>query len=137
MIRLVFKQLQLVIKILLILREKILIARPLIVTCGGYTVSCWCQTDSCLVLNPAPNSQHWEERRLGSMTMPRHHSAAARLNHIGVYIIGGELPTNRRTSEFLAAGAMQWQEGPVLPVDMAFPCAVQITTTSFLARVDI
>ena len=65
--------------------------------------------------------------------MVRHNSAAATLNDIGVFIIGGREINNPRTSEFLAAGQMQWQEGPDLPVDMIYPCAVAITPTSFLA----
>ena len=64
---------------------------------------------------------------MGSLTKTRYLSAVARLNYIGVFIIGGT------TSEFLAAGTMQWQEGPTLPVNMNRPCAVPITTTSFLA----
>ena len=71
--------------------------------------------------------------------MVRYNSAAATLNDIGVFIVGGRETNNRGTSEFLAAGQMQWQEGPALPVEMAFPCAVAITPTSFLAidRTDI
>ena len=37
------------------------------------------------------------------------------------------------SSEFLAAGAMQWQEEVALPADMSQPCALAITATSFLA----
>ena len=36
-------------------------------------------------------------------------------------------------TEFLAAGSMQWQEGPALPVGMEYPCAVRITPNSFLS----
>ena len=67
------------------------------------------------------------------MNFARHNSAAATLNSIGVFIVGGRESNNPRTSEFLAAGKMQWQEGPGLPVDMTFPRAVAITSTSFLA----
>merc|ERR550517_1492780 len=65
--------------------------------------------------------------------MMRYNSAAATLNDIGVFIVGGRETNNLRTSEFLATGTMQWHEGPALPVEMAFPCAVAITSTSFLA----
>merc|ERR550517_2404841 len=65
--------------------------------------------------------------------MMRYNSAAATLNDIGVFIVGGRETNNLRTSEFLATGTMQWHEGPALPVEMAFPCAVSITSTSFLA----
>ena len=64
--------------------------------------------------------------------MPRGSGAAATLDHIGVFIVGGVYSNNPRTSEFLAAGTMQWQEGPALPVGMSYPCAVEITRTSFL-----
>ena len=47
------------------------------------------------------------------------------------FIVGGSGIHNARTSEFLAAGQMQWQEGPALPLDMAYPCTVEITPTSF------
>ena len=41
-------------------------------------------------------------------------------------------PESRSSSEFLAAGTMHLQEGPGLPVDMNYPCAVSITPSSFL-----
>ena len=68
---------------------------------------------------------------MGSLTKTRYLSAVVRLNYIGVFIVGGT--TNAWNSEFLAAGTMQWQHGPTLPVNMNRPCAVPITTTSFLA----
>ena len=65
--------------------------------------------------------------------MARHKSAAVTLNYIGVFIIGGGTTNNKRTSDFLPMGSMQWQTGPVPPVDMTQPCTVPITPTSFLA----
>jgi len=102
---------------------------PVVATCGGevgdgYTVS-------CLVLDKS--NQSWDESRMGDLTMPRRKGAVATLNSVGVFIIGGTATNNERTSDFLAAGTMQWQEGPALPVDMWEPCAVTITPTSFLA----
>ena len=41
---------------------------------------------------------------MGSLTMERRYGAAATLDHIGVFIVGGEGSSNERTSEFLAAG---------------------------------
>ena len=64
--------------------------------------------------------------------MARYRSAAVRLNYIGVFIIGGGHTNNKRTSDFLPAGSLQWQAGPVPPVLMTNPCAVPITPTSFL-----
>jgi len=101
---------------------------PLVATCGGYVGS---YTTSCLVLDPI--NQHWDESRMGNLAMVRHYSAATTLNNIGVFIVGGYRANTRGTSEFLATGTMQWQEGPALPVDMIYPCAVAITPTSFLA----
>ena len=95
----------------------------LVATCGGWKAS-------CLVYDRI--NQRWEESRMGSLTMKRAYGGATRLNYIGVFIVGGAARTNnKRTSEFLAAGRMQWQEGPALPVDMDYPCAVEITPTSF------
>jgi uncharacterized coiled-coil protein SlyX len=122
----------------------------LVATCGGVTgetASCaTCgggggRTASCLVLDPI--NQRWDESRMGSLTMERVYGAAATLDNIGVFIVGGQLSNSARTSEFLAAGTMQWQEGPALPVDMyrgcagtdcaGTGCAVPVTPTSFLS----
>ena len=65
--------------------------------------------------------------------MERGYAAVERLNHIGVFIVGGAYNNNGRTSEFLAAKTMHWQEGPALPVAMTHPCAVTITQRSFLS----
>jgi len=74
---------------------------------------------------------------MGNLTMPRRLSAVATLNFVGVFIIGGAGDNNKRTSDFLAAGSMQWQEGPALPVDMRWgPCVVTITPTTFLTIYD-
>jgi len=96
---------------------------PLVAACGGSTFRG--SSASCLVLDPI--NQRWNESRMGDLTTPRVNGAAATLNDIGVFIVGGT------TSEFLAAGQTQWQEGPALPVYMYSPCAVSITPTSFLA----
>merc|ERR1719341_1990912 len=70
---------------------------------------------------------------MGSLTMERSMGAVAKLDHVGVFILGGEASNNERTSEFLAPETLEWQEGPALPVEMRNPCAVTITATSFLA----
>ena len=70
---------------------------------------------------------------MGNLTMVRVNGAAVTLNDIGVFIVGGTETDNAMTSEFLAAGSMQWQEGPALPVGMSYLCAVSITPTSFLS----
>merc|ERR1719430_439537 len=102
----------------------------LVASCGGF-IEGGGFTDSCLVLDPI--NQQWGEKRMGSLTMKRGYGTAATLDHIGVFIVGGIHTNNARTSEFLAAGTMQWQEGPALPVGMTYPCSVEITPTSFLS----
>ena len=95
-------------------------------------------TASCLVLDQV--NQRWDESRMGDLTMKRADGAAARLDNIGVYIVGGTVSESRpdgrnsETIEFLAAGTMQWQEGPTPTPPFSFhkPCAVTITLTSFL-----
>ena len=69
---------------------------------------------------------------MGDLTTDRSQAAVATLNFVGVFIIGGDT-NNRRTSDFLAAGQMKWQEGAGLPFGMVHPCAVTITPNSFLA----
>jgi len=101
----------------------------LVATCGGYKKGGGIA--SCYVLDPI--NQRWDESRMGSLTMARYYGAAVTLDHIGVFIVGGGTSNNAGTSEFLAAGQMQWQEGPALPVGMSHPCAVAITPNSFLA----
>jgi len=103
---------------------------PVIATCGGRVGGD--DTASCLVLDES--NQRWDESRMGDLTIPRNQAAVATLNFVGVFIIGGTGDNNERTSEFLAAGQMQWQAGPALPVDMKYgPCSVTITPTTFLA----
>jgi len=97
---------------------------PVLATCGGHALA------SCLVLDKS--SQHWNTSRMGDLTMPREFSAVATLNSVGVFIVGGNADNNSRTSNFLAADNMQWEEGPALLVDMKAPCAISISPTSFL-----
>ena len=103
---------------------------PTIAVCGGRDGHF--ATASCLVLDKS--NQLW--RRSGNLTMPRKDAAVASLNSVGVFIIGGGAANNQRTSDFLAAGQMQWQEGPALPMDMTNLCAVTITPTSYLTIYD-
>ena len=103
---------------------------PVIATCGGEVVG-RATTASCLVLDKS--NHRWDESRMGDLTRPRRLSAVATLDSVGVFIIGGRATNNERTSNFLVAGQMQWQEGPALPVRMLRPCAVEITPTSFLS----
>ena len=111
---------------------------PVIATCGGALGTGQhggsTPTSSCLVLDQS--NQRWDDSRMSSLTESRYGGATARLNSIGVFIIGGHASSLQGTSDFLAAGSLQWQKGPELPVQMHSPCAVTITTTSFLSISD-
>ena len=105
-----------------------------VAACGGKIVYDEI-TSSCLVLDPI--EQRWDENRMGSLTKPVSWGKAVQLENIGVFIFG--LDSSKRypvqgASEFLAAGTMQWQEGPPLPDKETYthPCVVAITPTSFL-----
>ena len=109
---------------------------PVIATCGGKVGPYGHGTSSsCLVLD---KSRRWDASRMGNLTMPRYMSASASLNSVGTFIVGGfdsEI-LGGDTTDFLAAGSMQWQQGPPLPALMNSPCAVTITDTSFLVIED-
>ena len=80
----------------------------LVAACGGWinsTDSATGTTDSCLVLDPI--KRRWDESRMGSLTTKRQFGAAATLDQVGVFILGGNQANNPRTSEFLPAGQMQ------------------------------
>ena len=113
---------------------------PSIAICGGVEQGVGTSA-TCLVLDQV--NRVWNRTIMGSLTMARENGVAVTLNHVGVFIIGGTLKKangyasapmaeNQRTSEFLETGSMQWQAGPTLPEDMAKPCAVAISATSFL-----
>ena len=78
-----------------ICRLDILDIRPNpVIACGGKVTITAC----CLVLDQS--NQHWDESRMGNLTMPRKHSAVASLNSLRVFIIAVSythltLPTNR------------------------------------------
>ena len=111
---------------------------PSIAICGGVEQGVGTSA-TCLVLDQV--NRVWNRTIMGSLTMARENGVAVTLNHVGVFIIGGTskktsgrgpMAENQRTIEFLETGRMQWQKGPALPVDMAKPCAVAISSTSFL-----
>ena len=105
----------------------------LLATCGGY-IRGRGVTAACLVLDHV--NQRWDENRMGNLTMPRNTGVAVTLDHVGVFILGGEDGPGR--NDFLASGTMQWQEGPSIPVpvnmtdEFYYTCATPITSTSFL-----
>ena len=103
----------------------------LVATCGGkYKGNI--KTTSCLVLDPF--TQSWDESRMGDLTDTYNLAAAVTIDYIGVFVLGG-LSTSQ-SSDFLAAGTLNWQRGPPLPMEMSRPCAVAITATSFLVIYD-
>merc|ERR1712061_64727 len=103
---------------------------PLIASCGGETGGD--ATTSCLVLDL--ENQRWDESRMGNLIMPRHYGAVVELKQ-GVLFLGG-WHTASKTSDFLATGSLQWQQGPRLPQDMWSFCAVPVTESSFITIVD-
>jgi len=102
---------------------------PLVATCGG--IDGKFETASCLVLDPLSN--RWAKDMMGALTMKRVGSGAVTIDHIGVFVLGGDDESGGISSDFLAAGTMEWQSGPPLPLKMSWPCVVPITNTSFLA----
>merc|ERR1712228_676503 len=101
---------------------------PLIASCGGYTRGGY--TASCLVLDL--ENQRWDESRMGNLTTPRAAGAVVELKQ-GVLFLGGEgSATSETTSDFLATGSLQWQQGPRLPQAMYYFCAVPVSPTKFL-----
>merc|ERR1712228_723253 len=99
---------------------------PLIASCGGATRRA---TASCLVLDL--DNQRWDESRMGSLTMSRVYGAVVELKQ-GVLFLGGEGSAAETTSDFLATGSLQWQQGPRLPQGMSSFCAVPVTESRFI-----
>merc|ERR1712061_411833 len=103
---------------------------PLIASCGGVTGGDYTPTASCVVLDL--ENQHWDESRMGSLTTPRFAGAVVELKQ-GVFFLGGGVSaTSETTSDFLATGSLQWQQGPRLPQAMSEFCAVPVSSTKFL-----
>merc|ERR1712228_239999 len=101
---------------------------PLIASCGGETGGE--RLASCLVLDL--ENQRWDESRMGNLTTPRAAGAVVELKQ-GVLFLGGEgSATSETTSDFLATGSLQWQQGPRLPQAMYYFCAVPVSPTKFL-----
>merc|ERR1712061_877137 len=100
---------------------------PLIASCGGRTGVR--TTASCLVLDL--DNQRWDESRMGSLTTPRYRGAVVELKQ-GVLFLGGEGSASETTSDFLATGSLQWQQGPRLPMAMKYFCAVPVTESRFI-----
>jgi hypothetical protein len=98
-----------------------------VATCGGYHDTGFLR--SCLVLAPGSG---WQEGRLGSLGKGRAWAAVTTLPG-ATFILGGESRAARRTSEVLLAGEDSWREGPALPIDMYYGCAVMISATQLLA----
>merc|ERR1712061_837886 len=100
---------------------------PLIASCGGRTGVR--TTASCLVLDL--ENQRWDESRMGSLTTPRYRGAVVELKQ-GVLFLGGDGSAAETTSDFLATGSLQWQQGPRLPQAMWSFCAVPVAESRFI-----
>merc|ERR550517_1042538 len=68
---------------------------------------------------------------MGNLTTPRYSGAVVELKQ-GVLFLGGSESTAETTSDFLATGSLQWQQGPRLPQAMTYFCAATDSTTKFL-----
>merc|ERR1712203_980918 len=70
---------------------------------------------------------------MGRLTTPRNNGVVMELNQ-GVFFLGGLYgsATSKTTSDFLATGSLQWQQGPHLPQAMWSFCAVPVTESSFI-----
>ena len=106
---------------------------PLIASCGGWIGH---YAASCLVLDL--ENQRWDgtgrfRSRMGRLTTPRNNGVVVELNQ-GVLFLGGLYgsATSKTTSDFLATGSLQWQQGPRLPQDMYQFCAVPVTESRFI-----
>merc|ERR1719296_300913 len=102
---------------------------PVVATCGGVE---WSGVDdsftpfaSCLVLQGG----QWATGVMSDLPEPRDYAATAS-TEAGTFLLGG-LPGSS-SSAFLATDSMAWEEGPALPQVMRYPCATQISPTSFL-----
>merc|ERR1711953_227593 len=104
---------------------------PLIASCGGETGGE--RLASCLVLDL--ENQRLDESRMGSLTTPRSGGAVVELKQ-GVLFLGGFGSAAETTSDFLATGSLQWQQGPRLPQEMFSFCAVPVTESSFITIYD-
>ena len=94
-------------------------------------------TASCVGLDL--EKKLWDENLIGDLTKSRSGHAAVSMENIGTYLIGGNNDSGDdynkliRTTEFLPEGKTEWTVGPNIPVDMDLPCAVSISSQSFLA----
>ena len=108
----------------------------MIATCGGELTVENLPTASCVGLDL--EKKLWDENLIGDLTKIRSGHAAVSMENIGTYLIGGNNDGDDfnkliRTTEFLAEGKKEWTVGPTIPVDMDLPCAVSISSQSFLA----
>ena len=100
---------------------------PKIVSCGGSVHGHLSRT--CTAFDP--ENQSWDD--MGQLPKARIGQAAISMENIGTYQIGGGGDSsNKRTSDFMAAGSTEWVAGPEIPVDMTGHCSVVISQFSFL-----
>merc|ERR1711874_138106 len=65
-------------------------------------------------------------------TTPRSYGAVVELKQGVLFLGGAGSATSKTTSDFLATGSLQWQQGPRLPQDMYQFCAVPVTESRFI-----
>merc|ERR1719509_304038 len=99
---------------------------PVVATCGGHIYGNRPPVASCLVLQGG----QWRTGFMSDLPEARIYAATVS-TEAGTFLLGGS-PTTR-SSAFLPADSMAWEEGPALPQAMQNgPCATQISPTSFL-----
>ena len=99
-------------------------------TCGGINQESFAFNNKCWVLNS--ENLKWENGIIGSLIENRVGSSVASLLH-GVYVLGGDGSfLSGKSSEFLAAGGVEWEAGPEAPNTLVHHCTVTITDASFL-----
>ena len=101
---------------------------PSLATCGGYSSGF---TYTCLTLQIT-----WMSGVVGDLPEVRYRGSSVTIPGHGVYLLGGYSGApwgpNRDSSAFLAAGRMDWIDGPALPITMDYPCTLALSD-SFLA----
>merc|ERR1711874_522601 len=65
-------------------------------------------------------------------TTPRSYGAVVELKQGVLFLGGAGSDTSATTSDFLATGSLQWQQGPRLPQAMYRFCAVPVTESRFI-----
>ena len=102
----------------------------IVATCGGRSGKGY--LNSCIVWNIA--GKKWERITCKVQDLPENRLAATSVNvpGTGVFILGGDSPSQRNSSLLLRSGMNSWTNGPPLPGTAYRGCSVFIGGGSFL-----